>query len=142
VLPDVDTSRWPVILTCEGHYLLTFAPDRVVVGATREEGAGFDYRQTAGGMHQILDKALRVAPGLADGTLREVRVGFRPAPADGLPILGQVPGLANVYVATGHGAYGLTLGPHAGAIIIDLIRGQPVALDLSPYAPERSRLIV
>lgn len=136
-MPGSDTSHWPVVLTFADHYLLTFPANRVVVGATRENDSGFDYKLTAGGVHQVLGQALRVAPGLSRGTLREVRIGFRPATADGLPILGRTPGRENVFVATGHGATGLTLGPHAGALIVDLIRGEAVDLDLTPYAPGR-----
>jgi D-amino-acid dehydrogenase len=136
-IPETNTSRWPVVLPFQGHYLLTFPENRVVVGATRETGTGFDYRLTAGGVHEVLSQALRVAPGLSPATLHEVRIGFRPVSADGLPILGRAPGWENVYFATGHGPSGLTLGPHAGAIIVDLIRGEPDAFDLGPYVPER-----
>jgi glycine/D-amino acid oxidase-like deaminating enzyme len=136
-LPGSETSRWPVILTFREHYLLTFPPDRVVVGATRENDSGFDYRLTAGGVQQVLGQALGVAPGLSGATLQEVRIGFRPATADGLPILGRVPGVENAYVATGHGPSGLTLGPHAGALIVDLLRGATPDLDLAPYALDR-----
>ncbi|MGH2618631.1 MAG: NAD(P)/FAD-dependent oxidoreductase [Thermomicrobiales bacterium] len=136
-LPEADTGRWPVVLTFQGNYLLTFPRNRVVAGATRENDSGFDDRMTAGGVHQVLGQALRVAPGLHRGTLREVRVGFRPATVDGLPILGRVPGYENIYIATGHGPSGLTLGPHAGAVIADMIRGEGIDLDLTPYALER-----
>ncbi len=136
-LPETDTSRWPVVLPLRGHYLLTFPSNRVVAGATRENEAGFDYRVTAGGVYEVLGQALRVAPGLSRGTLREVRVGFRPATPDGLPILGRIPGFEHVYIATGHGPTGLTLGPHAGAVVVDLIRGATIDLDLTPYAAER-----
>ena len=136
-LPETETSRWPVVLPLRGHYLLTFPSNRVVAGATRENDAGFDYRMTAGGVYEVLGQALRVAPGLSRGTLREVRIGFRPATPDGLPILGRIPGFERVYIATGHGPSGLTLGPHAGAVIVDLIRGQSIDLDLTPYAAER-----
>jgi D-amino-acid dehydrogenase len=141
-LPESDTSRWPVILPFQGHYLLTFPAHRIVVGATRETNSGFDYRLTAGGVHQVLDQALHVAPGLSAATLREVRIGFRPLSPDGLPILGHVPGWENVYVATGHGPSGLTLGPHAGAVIVDLIRGGSVSFDLTPYAPGRFQAVL
>jgi D-amino-acid dehydrogenase len=136
-LPETDTSRWPVVLPLRGHYLLTFPRNRVVAGATREDDAGFDYRMTAGGVYEVLGQALRVAPGLSQATLREIRVGFRPATPDGLPILGLLPGFEHIYVATGHGPNGLTLGPHAGAVIVDLIRSTAVDFDLTPYAAER-----
>jgi D-amino-acid dehydrogenase len=136
-MPGHDTSQWPVVLTFQGHYLLTFPRDRVVAGATRENDSGFDYRQTAGGVHQVLGQALAIAPGLAAGTLRDVRIGFRPATPDGLPILGRAPGAENLFIATGHGPTGLTMGPYSGALIVDLIRGASTSLDLRPYAPDR-----
>ena len=34
--------------------------------------------------------------------------GVRPMTADGLPLIGRAPALANVYVATGHGMLGVT----------------------------------
>jgi D-amino-acid dehydrogenase len=98
---------------------------------------------TAGGVREALDEALRVAPGLADATLQEVRIGLRPASPDGLPLLGRIPGSARLYVATGHGASGLQLGPYSGALVADLALGQSsatdlgVGLDLTPFAPGR-----
>src|SRR5258708_5061303 len=86
-------------------------------GATRESAGGFDVRMTAGGVYEALGEALRVAPGLATATLKEVRVGLRPASPDGLPLLGRLPGYENVLVATGHGASGLQLGPYSGALM-------------------------
>lgn len=138
-LPEADTSRWPIIQGFHSHYLLTFPPNRVVVGATRESEAGFDPHVTAAGLREVLDEALRVAPGLAGATLREARVGLRPASPDGLPILGRAPGLENVYLAAGHGPSGLQLGPYSGAIVAELALGHPApaTLDLTPFAPQR-----
>jgi D-amino-acid dehydrogenase len=136
-LPQTDTTRWPIVVGLHSHYLLTFPTSRVVAGATREDTAGFDYRMTAGGVHEALSEALRVAPGLAPATLREIRIGLRPASPDGLPVLGRVPGLENVYLATGHGATGLQLGPYSGAAVASLALGAPPDLDLAPYSPDR-----
>ena len=85
-LPGVVTTKWPVILGFGPHYILAFPESRVVAGATREHDSGYDPRMTAGGVHEALGEALRVAPGLAGATLHEVRIGLRPAeprwPAD------------------------------------------------------------
>jgi D-amino-acid dehydrogenase len=142
-LPDRETAHWPIVVGFHSHYILTFPRDRVVAGATRESDSGFDARMTAGGVREALDEALRVAPGLADATLQEVRVGLRPASPDGLPLLGRIPGCERLYVATGHGASGLQLGPYSGALVADLALGQSSApdlgadVDLAPFAPER-----
>jgi D-amino-acid dehydrogenase len=136
-LPGRDTARWPVIQTTGDHYLLAFPGGRVVAGATRESDAGFDHRVTLGGVHQVAATALALAPGLADATVAEVRVGFRPLTHDGLPLLGGVEGVAGLVVVTGLGPVGLTLGPYLGAAAADLALGNDVPLDLAPYRPDR-----
>ena len=128
---------WPVVTAFHGHYLVPWADGRVVAGATREDGTGFDPRPTAAGVREVLDEALRVAPGLADAELEEVRVGLRPVSADGLPVIGAVPDVEGAYVATGHGPTGLTLGPYTGKLVARLVRGEPVAQDLGPFDPGR-----
>jgi D-amino-acid dehydrogenase len=139
-LSGVDTSGWPVVLPEGSHYLLAFDDHRVVVGATRETGSGFDYRVTAAGLHEVLSEALSVAPGLADGSVLRTRIGFRPAGPDILPLLGTVPGIEGLVVATGLGASGLTLGPHVGRIAADVALRRDPGLDLTPYDPLRSRI--
>lgn len=136
-LPGVATAGWPIVLGFHSHYLLTFPANRVVAGATREHGAGYDHRVTAAGMHEVLGEALRLAPGLAAATVLEVRVGFRPASPDGKPILGPAPGIGNLYFATGHGPYGLQVGPWSGAAVADLALGRPLQLDLGPFTVAR-----
>jgi D-amino-acid dehydrogenase len=84
-----------------------------------------------------LGEALRIAPGLATATLAEIRIGMRPATPDNLPVLGALPGLSNAYIAAGHGAYGLQLGPYSAALVADQMRGIAPPLDMTPYAPER-----
>lgn len=136
-LPGEETAGWPIITAFRGHYIVAWPGGRVVVGATREAGAGFDVRATAAGVHEVLDEALRVAPGLAGATLREVRIGLRPATPDGLPVLGPAPGVRNLYLATGHGPTGLQLGPYSGKLTADLILGRQLAVDIAPFALSR-----
>ncbi len=134
-----DTSRWPVVLPYgSGHYLLAFDDSRVVAGATRETGAGFDPRVTTAGVREVMAEALAVAPGLAAGTHLETRVGLRPASADGLPLLGPVPGTDGLVVATGLGASGLTLGPLTGAIAARIALGLDPGIDLTTFDPVRT----
>jgi D-amino-acid dehydrogenase len=136
-LPGSDTSAWPVVLPQSSHYLLAFEDSRVVVGATREGDAGFDYRVTAAGQAEVLQEALHVAPGLAAATVIETRVGFRPASADGSPLLGQLRGVDGLLVGNGLGAAGLTIGPFAGKLLADLALGREPEMDLRPFDPLR-----
>lgn len=134
---DDDTSWWPVVLPVGPHYLLAFDDSRVVVGATRELDSGFDVRVTAAGQAEVLATALSIAPGLAEATVVETRVGLRPF-ARGLPTIGPVPGVDGLFVGTGLGAAGLTIGPLWGRLLADLVVGnQPgVDLDLAPFLLE------
>jgi D-amino-acid dehydrogenase len=132
------TGQWPVILPAgSGHYLLAFDDSRVVAGATREPGAGFDYRVTAAGLAEVLAQALAVAPGLQAATYLETRVGFRPAGPDSRPLLGPVAGVPGLFVATGLGAEGLTMGPYAGGIAARAALGLDPGIDLTPFDPLR-----
>ncbi len=136
-LPGQPTATWPLVLGFSHQYLLGFPGGRLVAGATREDGVGYDHRATAGGVRAVLDEALRLAPALRTATLKETRVGFRPVSEDGRPLLGVVPGHPNLFVATGHGGYGLEVGPYSGALVAELVAGAAPALDLSPFSPAR-----
>lgn len=136
-MPETVTTNWPIVSGFHSHYQLTFPTNRIVVGATREYKSGFDRRLTAAGVHEVLSEALRVSPGLGQATIEEMRIGFRPASPDQIPVLGQAPGYRNLYLATGHGPSGLQLGPFSGAIVADLALGIPSSLDLSPYSADR-----
>jgi D-amino-acid dehydrogenase len=136
-VPGCATGDWPVVHAFHDHYIVSWAGGRVVAGATRETGSGFDPRVTAAGVHEVLGEALRVAPGLAGAAMLETRVGLRPLSADGLPVVGPIPGVVGAYVATGHGPSGLTLGPYSAALVTELVLGRAPALDLTPFRADR-----
>jgi D-amino-acid dehydrogenase len=129
----IDTSQWPVVMPPNDQYLLTFEDGRVVVGATHENEVGLDNRVTAGGLHEIFDKALTVAPGLADSTMLEARVGFRPFTPGFLPVFGAVPDISGLLIANGLGASGLTVGPYLGSELAKLSMGRQTEIDPSDY---------
>lgn len=131
---DERTGGWPVIMPPSDQYLLAFEQQRIVIGATHENDiAVYDTRITAGGMHEILGKAMTIAPKLADSTFAEVRVGFRPYTADFLPVFGAVPGWDNLLAGNGLGASGLTAGPFIGSQLAKLALGMKLEIDPSPY---------
>ena len=136
-LEGVETENWPVILPTGSHYIVPFAGGRIVIGATRESGAGFDYRVTAAGQAEVLSEALSIAPGLGRATMIETRVGFRPVGAEIRPLLGWVRGIEGLAVGNGLGAAGLTIGPLAGRLLADLVTGRPGLMDLAPFDPMR-----
>lgn len=136
-LPGTETTAWPIVSAFHHHYLVAWPDSRVVVGATRETGSGFHPHTTVAGVQEVLGEAQRVAPGLASAEIRDIRVGLRPLTTDTLPVLGPVPGVEHLLLATGHGPTGLTLGPYSGKIIADMALGQEPAVDISAFQVAR-----
>jgi len=58
---------------------------------------------------------------------------------DGRPLVGRVPGIDGLWVAAGHGPWGISTGPASGRLIADLMDGRveapPPALDPRRFAP-------
>ncbi|MGQ3478708.1 NAD(P)/FAD-dependent oxidoreductase [Paenibacillus sp. TY11] len=129
-----DTGTWPVIMPPSDQYLLAFDKQKIVIGATHENKIeGDDTRVTAGGMQEILNKGLELAPGLANSTFQEVRVGFRPFTPGFLPVIGAVPGWNGLIAANGLGASGLTMGPFIGSQLAKLALGMALDIDINEY---------
>jgi glycine/D-amino acid oxidase-like deaminating enzyme len=57
--------------------------------------------------------------------------------SDGLLVLGGVPGLEQVYVATGGARKGILYGPAMGHAIADLVLGRGTRVALDAFAPGR-----
>jgi D-amino-acid dehydrogenase len=67
--------------------------------------------------------------------------GLRPMSADDMPLVGPLPGWANVTVATGHGMLGLTMAPSTGRLVAEMVTGESPHLDPRPFRLDRFRLL-
>ena len=65
--------------------------------------------------------------------------GLRPMTPDGPPILGPAPGLAGLFLNTGHGALGWTLACASARVVADGIAGRDPAIDSDGLTAERFR---
>ncbi|MBO1913914.1 FAD-dependent oxidoreductase, partial [Microvirga sp. 3-52] len=74
-LDNNSTENWPVVMPPSNQYILAFDNGRIVIGATHEDDMEYNHKVTAGGLHEIFDKAISIAPGLAEGEFIEARVG-------------------------------------------------------------------
>jgi D-amino-acid dehydrogenase len=68
----------------------------------------------------------------------EAWAGLRPATPDGLPLIGGLPGLDDIYLATGHGMLGVTLAPATADLLAPLVLEGRAAPELTPFDPARS----
>jgi D-amino-acid dehydrogenase len=102
------------------------------LGASRAEAP-------AGAGERLLEAARPYLAGWrpdADGPLT-TWAGLRPATADGLPLIGALPGHDGLFVASGHGMLGVTLAPATAALLAPLVLEGRAAPELRPFAPGR-----
>ena len=71
------------------------------------------------------------------GSRMRAWVGMRPMAPDGLPVIGQMPGSDNLFVATGHQMLGVTLAPTTAAALADLMTESAPTYSLAPFDPIR-----
>jgi glycine oxidase len=124
-----------VLLTPGDPYFVPRADGRLVIGATREE-AGWDPSLTAGGVAWLLNRAMDVVPALQDCPIAEMWTGFRPASADGLPLIGKGE-YDGLYFLTGHGPSGIAPLPGSVALLMALIHNEPPPLPADAFSPCR-----
>ncbi|MCS6781153.1 MAG: FAD-dependent oxidoreductase, partial [Geminicoccaceae bacterium] len=61
----------------------------------------------------------------------------RPIGADGTPLVGPLPGRPGLWLATGHGPWGILEAPATGELLADLLLDRTPRLDPSPFDPAR-----
>lgn len=122
------------VLLKDGHYLVPRG-DLVLAGSTLEM-VGFDKRHTAGAVESLARTAATILPALTGLSIRARWAGLRPASADGLPLIGAVPGVAGLYLATGHYRNGVLTAPATARVIAaQVTRGTPPPTAFDPARP-------
>ncbi|CAN5269857.1 FAD-binding oxidoreductase [soil metagenome] len=83
---------------------------------------------------RLLDRARALLPGLASAGVRSALVGVRPVPMDGLPVVGFLPDVANLYAVVSHSA--VHLAPILGRLAARELTGNRQER-LDPFRPTR-----
>ncbi|NOR40830.1 MAG: FAD-dependent oxidoreductase, partial [Gammaproteobacteria bacterium] len=63
--------------------------------------------------------------------------GMRACTPDGVPAIGQLKGLDNAWVGSGHWHFGMTLAPSTGLMLAELITTGRSTVENKPFAPSR-----
>ncbi|KRE22602.1 amino acid dehydrogenase [Bosea sp. Root483D1] len=64
-------------------------------------------------------------------------LGNRPCTPDMMPIIGPAPKHRNLWFSFGHAHHGLTLAAVTGRMVAEMVSGQKVFVDPTPFAPAR-----
>jgi len=94
------------------------------------EFSGFDERMRRARLEQLTLAARRFLRGMGDAAPTSEWCGLRPCLPDGLPAIGPAPGIAGLFVATGHAMMGLTLGPVTGRLVAEWVLDGTPGIDL------------
>lgn len=120
-------------------YIVPRADGRILAGATVED-AGFDTSVTGAGIEQLRGAAVEIAPGLASLEIKDKWAGLRPFAEDSLPVLGEIAGLENLFIATAHYRNGILLAPLTARILAERIAEKKVSEYLKIFGPQRFEL--
>ena len=112
-------------------------PDGQVWCGATEEWRGFDRQISESARRSILERAVKLIPELNQAPIVMHTACLRPVTPDGLPIIGQLPGYSNVYLATGAGKKGILLSPGTGQAIGGLVTDGDTQLTIGNFAPQR-----
>jgi D-hydroxyproline dehydrogenase subunit beta len=111
--PDADSDD-------TGHsFSLVTAQGATTLGSTfldREPDAAY-------WVPALVERGARFVPAIASAPTGQPRRCARPLSADGRPLVGRVPGIEALWVAAGHGPWGISTGPASGRLIAALIDG-------------------
>jgi glycine oxidase len=106
------------MLLWRGSYLVP-KPDGAVVAGSTEEDVGFDDRPTVEGVIRLLEFATSAVPQLRSAVVERTWAALRPATPDRRPIIGAVPGVPNLLIATGHNRNGILLAPITAEVVAE-----------------------
>ncbi|WP_298932824.1 FAD-binding oxidoreductase [uncultured Ruegeria sp.] len=133
----VEPSAMPrsPVMVAAGKFVATPMDGRIRLAGIVEFG-GLDAAPSRAPFDLMRKNARAAFPGVT--WKEEVEwMGHRPAPADSIPIIGDVPGIKGAYMGFGHHHVGLTGGPKTGRLLAQMIAGRTPNTDMSVYAPSR-----
>jgi D-amino-acid dehydrogenase len=123
------------ILDADGGYVLAPMEGgiRLTTGA---EFAARDAPPTPVQFDRLMPSALELFP-LGAPVEAAPWLGARPCFADSRPVIGPAPGQGGLWLAYGHGHWGLTLGAATGRLLADMMTGSTPFMDPAPFRAER-----
>ena len=117
----------------EGHrYLVPREDGHLLIGSCEEE-VGFQKGTTPEMLDSLQQWAESILPELRGMTPEKSWSGLRPGTFDGFPMIGKVPEVSNLYVASGHYRSGIHLAPATAVVLADIMSDQKPAVDVAAF---------
>lgn len=129
-------AHWlPTMCMNQVMYLIPRMDGHIVCGSSMQE-CGFNAETSDQIQQNILEAAYEMVPELAQFPVVQNWAGLRPSSPEGIPYIGQLPHLHNVWVNLGHFRNGLCMGPASAQLLRQLMLKQPTSVNAAAYSPE------
>src|SRR4029079_4421478 len=96
-----------------------------------------DPKPDPGTIRETHRRGVELLPQPREATITHAWAGYIDSPPDGVPGIGEVPGVPGFVLAAGFSGHGFGIGPGAGHLIADLVTGAEPIFDPAPFNPER-----
>ena len=117
-------------------YLIPRLDGHIVCGSSMAE-CGFDTKTDELTQHNILTACLEMVPELHQFPIVKRWAGLRPSSPQGIPYIGAMPELKNLWVNFGHFRNGLCMGAGSARLLRQLMLQQETIVSPNAYSPQR-----
>ncbi|MBJ8442674.1 glycine oxidase ThiO [Acinetobacter bereziniae] len=117
-------------------YLIPRTDGHIVCGSSMNY-IGFDHRPSISVQQSIYKACIEMVPELANFPIVKQWAGLRPSSPTGIPYIGKMPELNNLWANFGHYRNGLCMGPASAQLLRQLILKQETFVDANAYSTER-----
>lgn len=117
-------------------YLVPRADGRVLAGST-SENVGLDNSVTDAATTALQTMAAEISPSLSGLPIADRWSGLRPMAADNMPVIGQIDGVDNLFMATAHYRNGILLAPLTAKLATEHLVGQSDSEYFRIFGPRR-----
>lgn len=134
-------ENWlPTMCMNKVMYLIPRVDGHIVCGSSMND-FGFDDSTKPNIQKEIVAAASEMIPELRHFPLVHQWAGLRPSSPTGIPYIGQMPDIKNLWANFGHFRNGLCMGPASAQLLRELMLDQPTCTDPKDYSPLRLKHI-
>ena len=126
-LRDPDASPMVSLVDQEAKIVFSRLGDRLRMAGTAEIG-GYSRVLDTARCNRLVDQARDLFPSALDFDNVQFWSGLRPTTPSNVPLIGRTR-IRNLYLNTGHGSLGWTMGAGSGRVLADLVSGRTPDID-------------
>jgi glycine oxidase len=132
LLYQVAPGMIHAVVQDHGRYAVPRRDGHLLFGSTLVE-AGYDDATTEEARVELMAAAAALVPALATAPLVTHWAGLRPGSPDGIPSIGEIPGISGLYVNAGHYRNGVLMAAASARLLADLMLGREPIVSPEPY---------